>query len=82
LRSFEKAEGVSPAIIGGMERIIIVSDDGNGHAGRFASLLLLDPAQLQTAACSTRSTDAGPIRRHPGIDASPDHTQAGKTCRG
>ena len=49
LRSFEKAEGVSPAIVGGMERIIIVSDDGDRKAGRFASYLLLDPAQLQTA---------------------------------
>jgi hypothetical protein len=50
LRSFEKAEGVSPAIIGGVERVIIVSDDGNRDAGRFASYLLLDPCQLQTAA--------------------------------
>ena len=49
LRSFEKAEGVSPAVVGGMERIVIVSDDGNRDAGRFASYLLLDPAQLQTA---------------------------------
>jgi hypothetical protein len=50
LRSFQKAEGVSPAVVGGMERIVIVSDDGNRDAGRFASYLLLDPAQLQTAA--------------------------------
>jgi hypothetical protein len=50
LRSFEKAEGVSPAIVGGMERIVIVSDDGDRDAGRSASYLLLDPAQLQTAA--------------------------------
>ena len=50
LRSFEKAEGVSPAVIDGMQRIIIVSDDGNRDAGRFASFLLLDPAQLQTTA--------------------------------
>jgi hypothetical protein len=49
LRSFEKAEGVSPAIVGGMERIVIVSDDGDRDAGRSASYLLLDPAQLQTA---------------------------------
>jgi hypothetical protein len=49
LRSFEKVEGVSPAIVGGMERIIFVSDDGNRDAGRFASYLLLDPARLQTA---------------------------------
>jgi hypothetical protein len=50
LRSFEKAEGVSPAIVDGMERIIIVSDDGNKDVGRFASYLLLDPTELQTAA--------------------------------
>ena len=49
LRGFEKAEGVSPAIVGGMERIVIVSDDGNRGAGRFASYLLLDPVQLQSA---------------------------------
>ena len=50
LRSLEKAEGVCPAVIGGVERIVIVSDDGNRDAGRFASYLLLDPAQLQTEA--------------------------------
>jgi Protein of unknown function (DUF3616) len=50
LRSFEKAEGVCPAVIGGMERIVIVSDDGDRDAGRSAGYLLLDPAQLQTAA--------------------------------
>jgi hypothetical protein len=50
LRSLEKAEGVSPAVVGGRERIVIVSDDGNREAGRFASYLLLDPAQLQTGA--------------------------------
>ena len=49
LQGFERAEGVSPAVIGGVERIIIVSDDGNREAGRFASYLLLDPGQLQTA---------------------------------
>lgn len=50
LVSFEKAEGVSPAVVGGMERIVIVSDDGNRDCGRFAGYLLLDPAHLQTAA--------------------------------
>lgn len=50
LRSFERAEGVSPAVVGGVERVVIVSDDGNRSSGRFASYLLLDPAQLQTAA--------------------------------
>lgn len=50
LRSLEKAEGVCPAIVDGMQRIVIVSDDGNRKTGRFASYLLLDPAQLQTVA--------------------------------
>lgn len=50
LRNFEKAEGVCPAVIGGTERIVIVSDSGNRKAGRFASFLLLDPGQLQAAA--------------------------------
>lgn len=50
LRGFEKAEGVSPAVIGGIERIVIVSDDGNRKEGRAAGYLLLDPAQLQIAA--------------------------------
>jgi hypothetical protein len=50
LRGFEKAEGVSPAVVGGVERIVIVSDDGNRDAGRAAGYLLLDPAQLQTPA--------------------------------
>jgi len=49
LRSLEHAEGVSPAVINGEERIIIVSDDGKRDAGRPASYLLLDPSQLQTA---------------------------------
>jgi len=49
LRGFERAEGVSPAVIDGVERIIIVSDDGNRESGRFASFVLLDPDQLQTA---------------------------------
>ena len=49
LRSLEKAEGVSPAVIGGAARIIIVSDDGNRKAGRFAGYVLLDPGQLRTA---------------------------------
>jgi len=49
LRGFERAEGVSRAVINGVEQVIIVSDDGNRKAGRFASYLLLDPAALQTA---------------------------------
>lgn len=50
LQGFERAEGVSPARIGGIERIVIVSDDGNREAGRFAGYLLLDPADLHSAA--------------------------------
>lgn len=49
LRSFEKAEGVSPAVVDGEERIVVVSDDGDRNARRSASYLLLDPVQLQTA---------------------------------
>ena len=48
LQGFEHAEGISPAVIAGVERIIIVSDDGNRRAGRFARYLLLDPSQLKT----------------------------------
>ena len=48
LRGFEKAEGVCPAVVGGMERIVIVSDDGNRNAGRFANYLLIDATQLKT----------------------------------
>ena len=39
---------MSQAVIDGVERIIIVSDDGNREAGQFASYLLLDLDQLQT----------------------------------
>lgn len=42
-----KAEGVSPALIGGMERIIFVSDDGNRDSKRSAGYLLFDHAQRQ-----------------------------------
>ena len=46
LPGFEHAEGVSPAVIDGRQRVIIVSDDGSRKAGRYAHYLLLDPAQL------------------------------------
>jgi hypothetical protein len=49
VQGFEHAEGVSPAIIDGQQRIILVSDDGSRTEGRFARYLLLDPAQLQIA---------------------------------
>jgi hypothetical protein len=47
LPGFEHAEGVSPAVIDGRQRIIIVSDDGSRAEERYARYLLLDPAQLQ-----------------------------------
>ena len=50
LRGLERAEGVCPAAIDGARRVIIVSDDGDRKAGRFAGYLLLDPAELQIAA--------------------------------
>jgi len=50
LRGFEKAEGVCAAHVGGAERIMVVSDDGDRKAELSASYLLLDPAQLRTAA--------------------------------
>lgn len=43
LPGFEHAEGVSPAVIDGLQRIIIVSDDGSRAEGRYARFLLLDP---------------------------------------
>ncbi|MBV5307395.1 MAG: DUF3616 domain-containing protein [Desulfobulbaceae bacterium] len=49
VQGFEHAEGVSPAIIDGRQRIMIVSDDGSREEGRFARYLLLDPAQLKIA---------------------------------
>ena len=49
LQGFERAEGVSPAVIDGEQRIIIVSDDGSRKEGRFARFVLLEPAQLQIA---------------------------------
>lgn len=49
LEGFEHAEGVSPALIDGHQRIIIVSDDGSRREGRSARFLLLDPEQLQIA---------------------------------
>ena len=49
LPGFEHAEGISPAVMEGQPRIIIVSDDGSREEGRLARFLLLDPAQLQLA---------------------------------
>jgi len=49
LPGFEHAEGVSPAVIDGRQRVIIVSDDGSRKAGRYAHFLLLDVEQLVIA---------------------------------
>lgn len=49
LPGFEHAEGISPAMIDGQQRIVIVSDDGSREEGRYARFLLLDPAQLRIA---------------------------------
>lgn len=49
LPGFAHAEGVSPAVIDGQQRIVIVSDDGSRATGRCARFLLLDPGQLQIA---------------------------------
>jgi hypothetical protein len=51
LQGFEHAEGVSPAVIDGRQRIMIVSDDGNRKEGSFAHYLLLDPGQLKIVSC-------------------------------
>ena len=50
LAGFERAEGVCPAVIEGVPKIIIVSDDGNRKQGSFARFVMLDPGQLQIAA--------------------------------
>lgn len=46
LPGFEHAEGISTALIDGQQRIIIVSDDGSRHLGRFARFMILDPQRL------------------------------------
>jgi len=47
LPGFRRAEGVTPAIIDGTERIMIVSDDGDRDKRRSAHFLLLDPALMK-----------------------------------
>jgi hypothetical protein len=49
LPGFEHAEGVSPAVIDGRQRVIIVSDDGSRKEGRYGHFLLLDVEQLVIA---------------------------------
>jgi len=48
LRGLEHAEGVTPAVMGGAHRIVIVSDDGSRKARRHANYLVLAPDQLKT----------------------------------
>ena len=50
LQGLERAEGISPAVVEGAVRIVIVSDDGDRKAGRYAQFVLLEPGQLQIAA--------------------------------
>jgi len=50
LAGFERAEGVCPAVIDGVTKIVIVSDDGNRKQERFAHFVMLDVAQLQIGA--------------------------------
>ena len=49
IQGLERAEGVSPAVIDGEQRIVIVSDDGDRKSGRFAQFVVLEPGQLQIA---------------------------------
>lgn len=49
LPDLARAEGVCPALIDGVPKIVLVSDDGDRKQGRYASFLLLDLAQLQMA---------------------------------
>lgn len=50
LAGFEHAEGVSAAVIGGRQAIVIVSDDGSRADNRPARFLLLAPEQLRLGA--------------------------------
>jgi hypothetical protein len=47
LAGFEHAEGVTPAVIDGKPRIVIVSDDGSRTEGRPARFLLLAPEHIR-----------------------------------
>ena len=47
LPGFEHAEGVTAAVIDGLDYILIVSDDGSRSEGRFARFLLRAPEQLR-----------------------------------
>ncbi len=49
LEGLEHAEGISPAVMDGQQRIVIVSDDGSREDGRFSRFLVLSPGQLLIA---------------------------------
>ncbi|HFC54464.1 MAG TPA: hypothetical protein ENJ43_08540 [Gammaproteobacteria bacterium] len=49
LKGVGNAEGITPVRMNGVNRILLVYDDGNRKASRNASFLLLDYAQLQIA---------------------------------
>ena len=49
LQGFERTEGVSPAVVDGVPGIVLVSDDGDRKAGRFARFVWLEIEQLQIA---------------------------------
>lgn len=47
LPGLEHAEGVTQALLDGQPRIVVVSDDGNRAAGRYARYLVLRPEDLR-----------------------------------
>ena len=49
LEGFEHTEGITPAIIAGQPRIVIVSDDGSREEGLPARFMLLAPEQIRIA---------------------------------
>ncbi|WP_029525662.1 DUF3616 domain-containing protein [Polaromonas glacialis] len=49
LPGFGNAEGICVAVVQGVPKIVIVSDDGDRKKGRCAHFLLLDPGTLQIA---------------------------------
>jgi len=49
LPGFEHAEGLTPALVGGVPMIMVVSDDGSREEGCPAGYLLLDLAQIRIA---------------------------------
>lgn len=62
LRGLGWAQGVCPSIINGAQRLLIVSDDGDRKAGRFANYRLLLPAELQLGRIAGALQRAGHVR--------------------